>query len=155
MLNYASRGDTATRPGTWAVGRWNGSPKTGSASGIVASFAAAVRLGATFFQRGRGTYKNATAMTFGTFGSVVTINVLQVWDNSATDGGAGDMLFFGLLSAARTLSVGDQIVISAGTLAQPIAGQARATCNLDGPIRDGTTPPRRRPRSRCAKSSIT
>jgi hypothetical protein len=51
-------------------------------------------------------------MTFGPFSSVASILGIQIWDGSPV--GSSNMLLFGTLQTARTVGVGDSLVIAAG-----------------------------------------
>ncbi len=61
-----------------------------------------------------GSASNTAAMTFGPFSSIGTVQGLVIFDTSAFT--AGNMLWYGSLLTARTVLVGDQIVVAAGAL---------------------------------------
>ena len=62
----------------------------------------------------QGSASNTAAMTFGPFSSVGSILGLQLWDGSPV--GSSDMLWYGTLQTARTILVGDSLVVVAGAL---------------------------------------
>jgi len=61
-----------------------------------------------------GSASNLNAMTFGPISAAGTVSGLQIWDTGAAT--AGNMLWYGTLTAARTLSPGDSLTIAAGNL---------------------------------------
>lgn len=114
-LDWSLGGAAPTRPSNWAVGLSLGSPTSVSGSEIAtgsgwtrqtAPLAAAASPA--------GSASNGTAMTFGPALTAATFSGLQLWDTSAAT--AGNMLYYGLLATARTLGVGDSLVIAAGAL---------------------------------------
>lgn len=56
---------------------------------------------------------NAAAMTYGPFSSAQSLSGIVVKDTLGT---AGNLHYFGTLATARTVSVGDSLVIAAGAL---------------------------------------
>ncbi len=63
-----------------------------------------------------GTASNTAAMTFGPFSSTGSILGIQLWDGSPAGNGSSDMLWYGTLQTARTIGVGDTLIIAAGAL---------------------------------------
>ncbi|HVX90634.1 MAG TPA: hypothetical protein VHC20_03280, partial [Candidatus Paceibacterota bacterium] len=61
-----------------------------------------------------GSASNTAGMTFGPFSSTGSILGLQLWDGSPV--GSSNMLWYGTLQTARTILVGDSLVLSAGAL---------------------------------------
>ena len=61
-----------------------------------------------------GSASNTAAMTFGPFSSTGSILGLQVWDGSPV--ASSDMLWYGTLQTARTIGVGDTLIVAAGAL---------------------------------------
>jgi hypothetical protein len=53
-------------------------------------------------------------MTFGPFSSTGSILGLQLWDGSPV--ASSDMLWYGTLQTARTILIGDSLVVAAGAL---------------------------------------
>lgn len=64
---------------------------------------------------GSASASNSTACTFGPFSSSAVITGLFISDTVSS--AAGNLLWYGNLSAARTPLVGDSLVIAAGALA--------------------------------------
>ena len=54
-------------------------------------------------------------MTFGPFSSAFSITGLQVWD-TVLSLNSGNMLWYGTLTTARTVAIGDSLVIASGAL---------------------------------------
>jgi hypothetical protein len=54
-------------------------------------------------------------MTFGPFSGAASITGLQVWDTILTLN-SGNMLWYGNLTTARTVGIGDSLVIASGAL---------------------------------------
>ena len=120
LFDYSLKGTVVT-PAAWSVGLSLGVPSSTSGSEITtgsgyarqtASFAAAASPA--------GTSSNATAMTFGPFSGAASITGLQVWDTILTLN-SGNMLWYGTLTTARTVGVGDSLVIAAGALTVSLA----------------------------------
>ena len=61
-----------------------------------------------------GSASNVNAMTFGPFSTAATISALQVWDSTVN--AAGNFWWYGTLATARTLGVGDSLVVNGGAL---------------------------------------
>ena len=60
---------------------------------------------------------NAVAVTYGPFSSVQSLSGVIIKDTLAFSGGnQGDILYFGLLATARTVSIGDSLVVAAAAL---------------------------------------
>lgn len=120
LLDYALKGDTSVKAAAWAVGLTIGSPSSVSGSEI-ATGCGYTRQTATFVAAASpaGSASNSVAMTFGPFSTGCTVSGLHVWDTSAAT--SGNMIFYGLLATARTLGVGDSLVINAGALVITLA----------------------------------
>ena len=116
MLDWISGGASPTRPATYGVGLSLGSPtsvsgsEVGTASGYTVQ---TVSFCAASTPTGSGTVTNQNAMTFGPFSTAQSISGLIVKDTLAT---AGNLLWYGTLTSARTVSIGDSLVIAAGAL---------------------------------------
>lgn len=120
-LDFLLRNASAGAPTAWAVGLSLGVPSDVSGSEITtgsgyarqtASFAAAASPA--------GSASNATAMTFGPFSGAASITGIQVWD-SVLSLNSGNMIFWGTLTTARTVGVGDSLVVGAGALTITLA----------------------------------
>jgi hypothetical protein len=61
---------------------------------------------------------NANAMTFGPFSSAQSISGVVIKDTLGT---AGNLLYFGLLATARTVGIGDSLVMAASALTVSLA----------------------------------
>jgi hypothetical protein len=61
-----------------------------------------------------GSASNTAGMTWGPFSSVGTVQGLVIFDTSAFT--QGNMLWYGSLLTARTVFVGDQLVVAPGAL---------------------------------------
>ena len=110
----------AATSGTRAVGLAT-SPPTNLSSFEIAGGSGVTRQGPGFnagqsaaSAAGTGSCTNQTAMTFGPFSSACTVFGVQLWDSSALT--AGNMLWYGQLSASRIVAIGDSLVIAAGAL---------------------------------------
>jgi hypothetical protein len=119
MLDWLFLGAVPARPTVNGIGLSLGAPtslsmsEVGTASGYTAqtgSFAAAASPA--------GSVSNAGAHTFGPFSSAQAISGLIVKDTLAT---AGNMLAYGNLATARTVAIGDSLVIAAGALSISLA----------------------------------
>ena len=61
-----------------------------------------------------GSASNANTLSYGPFSSARTISGISIWDTAAVTG--GNSLWFGTLSVARTLAIGDSLLINPGSL---------------------------------------
>jgi hypothetical protein len=116
MLDWVAGGATPTRPGTWACAISLGSPTSVSASevGTASGYSCqSVSFAAASTPAGSATVTNNNAMTFGPFSSAQSLSGLVIKDTVQT---GGNMLFYGTLTTARTVSIGDSPVIAAGAL---------------------------------------
>jgi hypothetical protein len=120
-LDWLLLGATPTRPGTNACGLSLGAPTSVSGSEITtgsgyarqtAGFIAAASPG--------GSATNTNAMTFGPFSGACSITGIQIWDTILTLN-SGNMLWYGNLATARTLGIGDSLVIASGALTVSLA----------------------------------
>lgn len=60
---------------------------------------------------------NNGAVTFGAFSNAQSLSGIIIKDTAAFSGGnQGNLYYFGLLATARTVQVGDQLVVAAGAL---------------------------------------
>lgn len=120
-LDWINGGASPTRPTSWFMGLSLGAPTSVSGSEMTTAVGYA-RQSATFAAAASpaGSVSNANAMTFGPFSSAFSISGMQVWDTGLSLN-SGNMLWYGLLSSARTLGIGDSLVISAGALTITLA----------------------------------
>jgi len=115
MLDWVLQGATPARPNALWAGLAAGTPTSvsGSEIGTLTGYS---RLTALFGAAASpaGSASNTAAMTFGPFSSTGSILGLQLWDGSPV--GSSDMLWYGTLQTARTILVGDSLVLTAGAL---------------------------------------
>jgi len=115
-LDWLLGGATPTRPTAWSVGLSLGVPSSTSGSEITTGSGYArqtVVMPAAASPAGSVT--NTAAMTFGPFSGAASITGLQIWDTILTLN-SGNMLMYGTLATARTVGVGDSLVINSGAL---------------------------------------
>lgn len=118
MLNWSLGGVAPTRPATWGAALSLGVPTTismseiGTASGYTPQTLQMQSSAATSVP-GTATMTNTVAMTFGPFSTAQSISGIVVKDTLAT---AGNILYYGTLTSARTVSIGDSLVIPIGSL---------------------------------------
>ena len=62
-----------------------------------------------------GTVQNTASMSFGPFSTAATISGIQTWDTMLS-AGSGNMIEYGTLATARTVGVGDSLVIASAAL---------------------------------------
>jgi hypothetical protein len=109
LLDFICGGAGAvTQPSERWVGVAWGTPTSIGGSEIDASFGY-VRQSATFVAATSGSVSIAAAMTFGKFSSAASVLGAQIWDG-ATIG--ANMLLYCTLQTARTVGVGDSLVIN-------------------------------------------
>lgn len=115
MLDWCLQGATPTRPSALWAGLAAGTPTSvsGSELGTQTGYS---RVTALFSAATSplGTASNSAAMTFGPFSSTGSILGIQLWDGSPV--ASSDMLWYGTLQTARTVGVGDTLIIAAGAL---------------------------------------
>ena len=114
MLDWVFLGAVPTRPATNGVGLSLGAPSSLSMSEIgTASGYTVQTVGFGAAASPAGSVSNTNAMTFGPFSSAQSISGLVVKDTIAT---AGNMLAYGPLATARTVAIGDSLVIASAAL---------------------------------------
>jgi len=115
LLDWGLNGATPTRPTANWAGLANGTPDSVNASELNTSYGYS-RITALFGAAASpaGSASNTAAMTFGPFSSIMSILGIHVWDGSPV--GSSDMLWEGTLQTARTVGVGDSLVVAAGAL---------------------------------------
>ena len=120
MLDWLFGGATPTQPATRAIGLSLGAPTSLSMSEIGTASGYSVQTVGTWGAAASpaGSVSNATAATFGPFSSAQSISGVFVKDTVAT---AGNMLVYGTLATARTVAIGDSLVIAVGALTISLA----------------------------------
>lgn len=118
-LDWSLGGATPTRPSAWAVGLTVGVPTSVSASEYGGGGYARATVTFAAAASPAGSASQSNAMTFGPFSTAATISGIHVWDNTTVAN--GNMLYYGTLATARTLGVGDSLVVNAGALVVTLA----------------------------------
>lgn len=120
LLDWHLGGAAATSIQTRAVALATGGnpPTMASAYELTNTDVVSYRLPVTYLQATAGSASNSNAITFSSFVSTRTIIGLTIWNN--TTSGAGSMLWFGTLSAARTPNPGDSLVFNSGAIVHSI-----------------------------------
>lgn len=113
-LNFLNNAVAATRPTSWFAGLSLGSPTSISGSEM-ANNSGYTRQSALIAGATAGTASNSVAMTFGPVSTAYSISGIQIWDTQGSTN-TGNMLWYGLLSVARTLASGDSLVVAIGAL---------------------------------------
>jgi hypothetical protein len=115
QLDWILGGATPTRPTDRYVALSLGTPTSVSGSEVLAT-SGYVRQSGLFGSAHLtgGSASNTAAMTFGPFSSSAAIQGVVIYDTSAFT--AGNMLWYGTLSVARTVLPGDQLVFMPGGL---------------------------------------
>jgi hypothetical protein len=114
MLDFCLRGASAGAPAAWGIGLSTGAPTSIAGSEIATGSGYARQTGSfSAASSPAGTTKNAVAATFGPFSSAQSISGLLITDTTAT---GGSLLWYGLLATARTVGVGDSLVLSVDAL---------------------------------------
>lgn len=116
MLDWVCGGASPTRPATWAAAISLGAPSSisGSEVGTGSGYTPqSVSFAAAGTPASSGTVTNNNAMTFGPFSSAQSLSGVVIKDTLAT---AGNLLWYGTLTTARTVASGDSLVIAAGAL---------------------------------------
>lgn len=114
MLNFVNNAVAATRPTAWFAGLSLGAPTSVSGSEM-SNNSGYTRQSALIAGATSGTASNSVAMTFGPVSTAYAISGIQIWDTQGSLN-SGNMLWYGLLSVARTLASGDSLVIAVGAL---------------------------------------
>jgi hypothetical protein len=122
LLDWACGGASPTAPAGRFLGLSLGSPTSVSNSEIATGsgyFRSTCMFGAAGTPTSSATVTNNTPVTFGPFSSVQSISGLFV--NDSVSSGAGVYLFYGTLTNARTVSVGDSLVVASAALTITLA----------------------------------
>ena len=115
MLDWSLQGATPARANALWAGLAAGTPTSvsGSEIGTLTGYSRVTALfGAAASPAGSAS--NTAAMTFGPFSSVGSILGIQLWDGSPV--ASSDMLWYGTLQTARTIGIGDTLIVAAGAL---------------------------------------
>ena len=130
MLDWILGGATPTQPSTRAIGLSLGSPTSTSGSECTVVSGYTRLTGGTALPFGPATSPggsafNTVAFTFGPVSTAHIFSGIGVWDtltgtSNATPNG-GNLLWYGLLSAPRTLASGDSLVIATSALTVSLA----------------------------------
>lgn len=119
-LDWMLGGASATQPANRWAGLAVGTPTStgGSEMGTLTGYS---RLTALFGAAASpaGSASNTAAMTFGPFSSIGSVLGIQLWDGSPV--ASSNMLWYGTLQTARTIGIGDSLVVAAGALALTLA----------------------------------
>ena len=116
-LNYLLQGATATKPSAWALALGAAVPtastftEVGTASGYSAQTM-------PFPAGSAGSATNTVAATMGPFSTAVTISGAVIKDVLAT---AGNVIFYGSLATAATLTAGESVIFAVGSLSCSMA----------------------------------
>jgi hypothetical protein len=117
LLDWSLTAGAATRPVAWFMGLGTGAPSSISNSEI-ATGSGYTRQTTNFAAAGTptssGTTINTVAATFGPFSNAQSISGLFI--NDSVSSAAGVYLYYGLLATARTVGVGDQLVVASAAL---------------------------------------
>lgn len=116
LLDFSTGAATATQPSARWVTLAGGTPTSVSASELRTQDGFFSRLTALFGAANSpaGSASNTAAMTFGPFSSGQSVLGVVIYDGSPL--ASSDMLFYGTLQTARTLGIGDSLVMNAGAL---------------------------------------
>jgi hypothetical protein len=118
-------GTNMTAPTATFVQLYNGDPTDTGSGGTPIVIATAARTsiasGTGSWTRGtggNGTITNASAFTITTSATATaSATYVTVWDASAS----GNLLFFGLLTSAKTIAVGDEVKFNSSALTLTVA----------------------------------
>ena len=111
-LNYLLLGATATRPTAWALALGASVPTASTFTEIgTASGSSAQTM--PFPTAAGSSVTNTVAATFGPFSTAVTISGAVIKDTSAT---GGNVIFWGSLATAATLTAGESLIFAVGSL---------------------------------------
>ena len=115
-LDWLLGGAAATEPAAWGVGLSLGVPSSVSGSEITTgSGYARQTMVMPAAASPAGTVKNTASMSFGPFSGAASITGIQIWDTILTLD-SGNMLMYGVLSTARTVGIGDSLIVASGAL---------------------------------------
>ena len=121
MLDWVFGGATPSRPAAYGVGLSTGNPSSTSGSEISTNSGysrQSMAWGAAASPAGSLT--NASAITFGPFSTAQSISGLLIWDTMLS-ANSGNLLWYGTLATARTVGVGDSLVIASASIVVTLA----------------------------------
>lgn len=114
-------GTSMTAPTATFVQLFNGDPTDAGTGGTALYGRLSVASGSGSWTRGtggNGTITNASAFTITSSATASgSASYVAVWDAST----AGNLLFYGLLTSAKTIASGDEVKFTSGTLTLTIA----------------------------------
>lgn len=121
LLDYTLGGASATQPANRWLGLAAGTPTSVSGSELANAQGYFSRLTALFGAAASptGSASNTAAMTFGPFSSGASVLGCQLWDGSPIN--SSNMILYGTLQTARTVGIGDSLVMNAGSLIVTLA----------------------------------
>lgn len=119
MLHWVMNAGTPTRPTAIGVGLSLGAPTSVSGSEIPNTSGYSTRQTGLFASpasspSGSAFVSNTSAMSWANL-SAASISGLNIWDTMLSNN-SGNLLWYGLLAAPRTLSNGDALVIGSAAL---------------------------------------
>jgi len=115
-LDWLLGGAVPTRPSNWSIGLSLGVPSSTSGSEITTgSGYARQTLVMPAAASPAGSVTNTASASFGPFSGGASITGIQIWDTILTLN-SGNMLLYGTLATARTVGVGDSLIINSGAL---------------------------------------
>jgi hypothetical protein len=127
MLNWVFSGAAPTAATKWGIGLSTAAGVPSSVSSSQSEVATgsgytrqSMAWGAAGTPSGSGTVTNASAITFGPFSNAQSISGLLIYDTILTLN-SGNLLWMGTLATARTVGVGDSLVIAAGSILVTLA----------------------------------
>jgi hypothetical protein len=116
MLDYTLGGAAEAAIAAWSIGLATSTAPTTASMYEIATGEGANRqtlsMGAAASPAGSAS--NVGTISYGPFSNARTISGISIWDTAALTG--GNALWFGTLSAARTLAIGDSLLINPGSL---------------------------------------
>lgn len=122
-LDWVFGGASPTQPTKWGVALSLGAPTSVSASEVSTNSGYArqsMAWGAAGTPSGSGTVSNASAITFGPFSTAQSLSGLVVFDTMLS-ANSGNMLVYGNLATARTVGIGDSLVIASASILPSMA----------------------------------
>jgi len=117
MINYSLGLGAPTAVGTCGVGLSLAAPT--SVSGTEVASASGVTRKTAIFSTcvlNQSFATLATAITFSPLSAAMSISGIHIWDTIGVAADAGNMMWYGLLTAPKTVASGDSLVIASGAL---------------------------------------
>jgi hypothetical protein len=123
LLDHVLGGATYTQPTTLYVGLFTGTPNTNLEAGTLTDEVSGgnyTRKAVTFSAASSGSTSNSATVTFDTatanWGTITSVAVMD-----SVTGGAGNVLFYGSVTASKTIESGDTFQIASGNLSISLA----------------------------------